>query len=110
MIPVQFKVDIFHILKNNELFTLNTCVAELEKLSKGKTRYAVAANVALKLINDKKVRIVHSNSKSADSAIIEEAKKHSYIVATNDAELIESLKRYGIKILRLKQKKLVVEE
>ncbi|MEM7819316.1 MAG: DNA-binding protein [Candidatus Aenigmatarchaeota archaeon] len=110
LLPVQFKIDIFKLLKNYELFTLDLCVNEIKKLSERKTKDGIAAKVALELIKTKKINVIKSEKKKTDLAIIEIAKKYNYMVATNDKKLIKSLKRYGIKIIRLKQKKYLIEE
>lgn len=109
MMPAQFKVDIYQLLKGKELCTLDLCVAELEELSKGKGKNASAAKIALGLLRKNNIKIINAEG-AADAALIEFGKRGKYIIGTNDAELIESLKRYGVKILRLKQKKFLSEE
>jgi len=109
MVPVQFKIDIFSKL-HGELYTMDLCVKELEKLSKGKDKDGAAARVALVLLKTKKVKILKGRKRNVDSAIVEKAKDGNYIVATNDVCLIKTLKTYGIKIIRLKQKKILIRE
>jgi uncharacterized protein len=109
MMPGQFKVDIYQLLKGKELCTLDVCVGELEELSKGKGKSASAAKIALGLLRKNNIKIINAEGK-ADDAIVAAAKGGNYIVGTNDAALMESLKRYGVKILRLKQKKFLSEE
>jgi len=104
MVPVQFKVDIFSELGEYELVTLDNCIAELKKISKGKNRDAVAAKIAMKM-TEGRVRVVSTTVKITDTAIVNYARKHGCAVATNDQNLMKTLKKYGIKIIRLRQKK-----
>jgi rRNA-processing protein FCF1 len=110
LLPVQFKVDIYEMLKNDDLFTLGLCINEIKRLSEKKSKDGISAKVALKLLNERNVKILETTIKRTDSAIIEIAKKHNYIVATNDKALIKTLKRCGVKIVRLKQKKYLTYE
>jgi len=109
--PAQFKTDIFELLRNDELYTLDLCIKEMEKLAKGKGKNAAAAKVALELLEKNNVKILKTGKKkNADAAIIDTAKAGNYAVATNDKKLIKSLKSYRIKIIRLKQKKQLTYE
>ena len=107
--PVQFKTDIYEKI-SAEFFTIDTCIEELEKISKKKTKSALLARAALILAKTKNVKTIKSQKKTVDEAIIHAAKEHNYIVATNDRELIKILKEMDIRIIRLRQKKLVIEE
>ncbi len=109
MLPHQFGVDIFEFLKDYTLLVLSPCVKELEALSKKKSDDGVAAKIALELIEKKKVKIIDSKE-NADKAILEYAKEHKMPVATNDKELLKALKTNGIRIIRLRQNKYLVEE
>jgi rRNA-processing protein FCF1 len=109
MVPHQFGVDIFEFLKDYTLVVLSPCVKELETLSKKKSEDGIAAKIALQLIEKKKVEIVKAEE-NADNAIVEYAKKHNIAVATNDKELMKALKTSGIRIIRLRQNKYLVEE
>jgi len=108
MVPNQFGVDIFEFLKDYEIFTLSSCIDELKKLAKNKGKNGMAAKVALKLIKDKKVRIVSTREKG-DRAILNYAILDRCSVGTNDKELIAKLRKQSIKILRLRQKKYIEE-
>ncbi len=107
--PVQFKADVYEQI-TADFFTLDACVEELEKIAKKKTKAGVQAKAALILARTKNVRIVKAAKKNVDEALIEAAKQHNYIVATNDRKLIKALKTLDIRILRLRQKKLLLEE
>ena len=110
LLPHQFGVDIFEYLSLYEVATLDLCINELKKLSKGKNEDAKAARIALKLIKGKNVEIIKSDEKKVDSAILNYASNERCAVATNDKELIKDLKRCGIKIIRLRQNKYLIEE
>ncbi len=110
MLPNQFGIDIFEYLKFYEIFTLSQCIDELKKLSKKKGKDSKAAKIGLNLLEMNKVNIVKSLEKVVDKAILEYAIKENCLVATNDKELIKALKKKGIKIIRLKQKKYLIEE
>ena len=104
MIPVQFKVDIFNELKNfgkSEIYTLDLIIEELKKLKKAK--------LILQLIKKKKVKILKSNLKSADTQLFDLAKK-GYIVCTQDKKLRKKIKENGFKVVYLRQKKYLVME
>lgn len=110
MVPVQFKIDIFNKLINHELFTLDLCMKELKKISVGKSRNSLAAKATLGLIKTKKIKILKAKNKNTDVELTERGKSGNYIIATNDRVLIKTLKAYGIKIIRLKQKRYLIKE
>src|SRR3989344_5296899 len=104
------KVDIYELLEGKELVTLDLCMKELQRLAEGKKKDAGAAKIAL-LLAKNRVKVVKSCAKSADLGIISEAKKHKYlVVATNDRKLIKTLKKHGIRIVRLRQGRMITEE
>ena len=109
MIPHQFGVDIFEFLKYYQIETVSPCVDELKKLSRKKGDDGIAARVALKLLKENRVKIIKSREK-ADKAILSYAAKERCAVGTNDKELIKALKNNDIKIIRLKQKKYLIED
>lgn len=108
MLPAQHKLDIYMELKSHSLLTLKQCITELERLAKGKSKRAVYARIALQLAR-KNAEIVNAKG-STDSAVIGYALQNACAVATNDRNLIKSLKRHNIKIIRLRQEKYLVEE
>ncbi len=109
MLPAQFKIDIFEELKGSELATFSSCIKELEKIASGRGKDASSAKVALELIKRQKIEIL-SGGKNADKAIIDYAVKNRCAVATNDKKLLKALKDKGIKILRLRQERVITEE
>ena len=109
LIPNQFGVDIFELLKDYEIVTLSSCMDELKKLSKTKGKDGKAARIALQLIKEKNIEVIESNEKG-DKAILNYALREKCVVGTNDKELIKALKNKGIKIIRLRQKRYLTEE
>jgi len=87
-----------------QLFTLGLVVDELEKMSGLVSRDSRYAKIALSLINLKKIKISSSDKTNTDKAIINLADQGT-IVATNDIELREKLKKLGIKTIYLRAKK-----
>ncbi len=108
MLPAQRKVDIYAKLQRNELITTKQCIKELQKIAKGKGKPAMHAKIALEMAENL-VKTVRSEG-SPDDAILDYAVENNCVVATNDRKLIESLKRHNIKIIRLRQGKLLTEE
>ena len=110
LLPNQFGVDIFRYLEYYDIFTLSSCLDELKKIGRGKGKDGRAAKVALKLIEQNKMKVIKSSEKTTDRAILQYAIDEKCTVATNDKELIKALKNRGIKIIRLRQKKYLAEE
>lgn len=106
----KYRVDFSAQLHGHELLTLSSCFNELEKLSARKGRTGEAARIALVMVLAKGVRIVRSAEKNTDAAILSYALREKCCVATNDRALIKSLKKNGIRIIRLREKKKLIEE
>lgn len=100
VIPFQFGVDIYDILSSFHLFTLSSCAGELERIRYGKA--------AVNLMVQKKLPVVETEEKG-DLSILKYAKQQGCMVATNDSALIKDLKDYGIKVIRLRQKRYIEE-
>lgn len=108
-IPYQFNVDIFEEIdrimeEDYELITLDRVVEELKNMIKSKSKDAVAAKIALELIKKKNVKVISTDEKKVDNAIIELADKDT-IVATNDRVLRKKIKDKNVKVLYLRSKK-----
>lgn len=108
-IPYQFNIDIFEEIdrimeENYELMTLDGVVKELRTLMKAKGKDAVAAKLGLELIKKKNVKIINTEEKNVDIAIIAISNKDT-IVATNDRNLRKKLKNKNIKTLYLRSRK-----
>ncbi len=106
-IPGQFKVDVFRELEEfgkPELYTLNLVVKELEKL---KSRHA---RLALGLVKKEGVKILFSKTSNTDREIVRIASKGGFVVCTQDKKLIEKLKKKGISVVSLRQKRLLIKK
>lgn len=126
LVPGQYKIDVFDELIRlgyTEFIITDSIVRELLILSKKykSKKDIIAVNLAMSLIdrckivrkdgviNDKKI-FEHSGKKTiADDDILELADDIG-AVATNDKKLIRDLKKKGVKVVRLRQKKFLVEE
>ncbi len=87
----------------------DSVISELEKIAKSRRKDAALARAALQLIEKRKFSVVHTRG-STDRAILDYAAANGCAVATNDKKLIKALKANGIKVIRIRQKKYVVEE
>lgn len=111
LIPGQFKVDIFSELEracdfNFKVYILDKTVKELENILKNqKGKDKAAAKLALSLIETKPLNIIHSNSKPVDDLIVDIAREEGFIVATQDKQLRQRLKKHDIPMIVLRQKK-----
>ncbi len=101
---VQFKTDVF----SANSFTLSSCIDELKKIAKRKSKDGMNARVVMNILEKNKIP-VSAAAKKGDAAIIDYATKHGCAVATNDKELIIKLKQRKVKVYRLRQKRLLVE-
>lgn len=102
----QFKVDVFSQL-GNQIYILDRTLQELKTITKKQSlKNKKAAKLALELIKTNKVKTIKTTSaKKTDDLILETAKKHKYIVATQDKLLKQKLKQNKVKIITLRQKK-----
>ena len=108
LVPYQFKVDVFRQIERlleapHEFVVPTGVVSELKKLSKGKGKEGAAARFALKLLDVYKVTKVRSKG-DVDGWIAEYAGKENAIVATNDVELRNRLKKEGVKMIALRSR------
>jgi len=112
MIPGKFKVDVFHelALEGFEPVTLKNCIEELKKISEKTGAQGTYAKIALEIVEKNGIPIKRKVIQATDNAIIQYAIENICSVATNDRELIERLKTAGIKVVRLRQNKMIVEE
>ena len=103
----RFKVDIDGIedilAEPYEFFTIKNVVGELQKLATRKSRHAMYAKVALKLLDQKQIQVLKVEEKKADNALVKLADKNT-VIATNDIALRKKLKILGVKTIYLKGK------
>lgn len=109
MILGQFKVDIISEInslldESCEIFITRSIKRELERLSKTKSKDRGSAVLALKLIENKNIRMIDVKGKEVDDSLVDSAET-DWIVGTNDVELRKRLKNKGIKTIYLRAKK-----
>jgi rRNA-processing protein FCF1 len=108
LIPGRFRVDVFKELERfgrPELLTIDLVVSELRKLASGKGRNASHARLGLDLIEKKGIRVLESQEGSADHEIERLASEQDLVVCTQDRELQERLRREGLSVVSLRQKR-----
>lgn len=103
----EFSFDFFSELNRlldikYKLVTLKPVVHELKRISRRGGEKGVVAKVGLKLLD--KVKVLDTNIKGPDRAILDFAKKKDAIVCTNDKELKNKLRESGVKIIYLRSK------
>jgi hypothetical protein len=108
-LPHQFNVDIFEEInrimeEEYELITLSSVIGELKKISESRGNDAVAAKIALELVEKKNVKVINTNNKNVDNAIVAIADKNT-IIATNDKALKKKIKNKNVKVIYLRGKK-----
>ncbi|VUT24914.1 MAG: Ribonuclease VapC9 [Candidatus Methanolliviera sp. GoM_asphalt] len=110
MVPGQFNVDIFEELGRlgyTEFIVPKTVLKELNILKnryKGKNKASV--DVAISLAE----RCEILDEEGFADAVISKLASKEVAVATNDKRLIKELRGKGIRVVRLRQKKLLCEE
>ena len=105
---LRYKLDfsIFQEFEESvELFISSETLREIKSMANRKTKEGRLAIVALKLIESQKIKIVQSLKKEVDEDLLELAKKEGFIVATNDKDLKEKLKKENVRIICLRNKK-----
>lgn len=110
LLPGQFKVDIFDELRRfgkDHLYTLDLVVRELQQLSHGSSRHSSSARLALHLVRDRGIAIIHTEEDAdldgTDKAIRNVARKGHFFVCTQDRELISLLKEDGVPVISMRQ-------
>jgi rRNA-processing protein FCF1 len=105
---IRYKVD-FSSFDNLEekvdLFISSETLREIKSVANRKKEEGRLALMALKLIESQRIKIVQSLKKDVDEDLIELAKKEGFIVATNDKDLKEKLKKENVRIICLRNKK-----
>lgn len=110
LIPGKFKVDVFRELEdfgNPELFTIDLVVGELRALASGKGSDSSHARLALDLIKTKSLGILESTGKDTDSEIERIASEGGLSVCTQDRGLQKRLRKEGITVIFLRQKRML---
>ncbi len=106
LMPFEFRINIDtelrRLLGNPEIYIPSCVIGELNRLSKKRWEGKAALQLA------RKYNIIEV-SMLGDSGVIEAGKKLGAYVVTNDRNLIEKLKKEGIKIVTLSNHHLVIE-
>ncbi len=113
---VKFKVDLFSELQRICDFKYMACIVdgtitELKKLAEtGKPKEVMSAKISFELIKKKKIKIIKTPSKNkrvknVDLLILNLIKKGNFIVATQDKGLKREIRKKGVSIIVLRQKK-----
>lgn len=114
MAPGKFGVGIFSQLdklldEKYKVYTLDKVIKELENLSKKRDKEGKAARLGLQLIKEEKIKEIRTKEKNTDESLLQESEKENRIIATNDKELIKKLKEGHRKVIRLRQKKYLIQ-
>ena len=112
MIPGKFRVDIFTELERfgkPELYTLDSVIKELEKLSASRGKDARYAKLGLTILKEKKIQPLPSG-KDTDSEIERVASEQGFAVCTQDKALKAKLLSRKVPVITLRQKKYLVIE
>ena len=107
MAVAQFKIDVFEQLRGHDIYVINTVTRELREQSKGRSKDAKAALLALDLIENKDLKMLNTNEKNADKSLILYSKR-GYVIATQDRKLREKVKKAGGKSIYIRQRKYVI--
>lgn len=114
LIPGMFGVDIFSEIQRvypfkSEFAIMRPTLDELAALAQGRNRDGAAAKLGVGLIKAKNINTLPTAVKHADDAIVAAAEKlkkqGACLVATQDAQLRARLKKTGIRVIILRQKK-----
>lgn len=110
----QFRVDIFSRISEacdfaHEFVTVDRVFDELNGIVEGrKGKHRDAAKLALAILSSKHLKTIETSLKKADDALLEAARLHKGIVATQDYGLRARLKAEKIPLLTMRQKKYFV--
>ena len=105
---LRYKLDfsIFQDLEEKaELFITSETLREIKSIANRRTKEGRLAMIVLKLIKSQKINIIQSQRKEVDEDLIYLAKKEGFIVATNDKDLKEKLKKENVRVVCLRNKK-----
>ncbi|QLJ52329.1 MAG: hypothetical protein Sv326_0154 [Candidatus Fermentimicrarchaeum limneticum] len=107
MLAHQFHVDIFgelrELLGGYKAVTCEGVIRELQRLSLEKGDDSAAARYALKMLKMREVE-VKSNAGEVDEWILEYCAKKGAVACTVDKELVEKLKKEGVRVVVLRGK------
>ncbi|MFT4297671.1 MAG: PIN domain-containing protein [Candidatus Woesearchaeota archaeon] len=116
VIPERFKIDIFSEAKKMidsadiGFMVFDKTIYELQKLASAKGKTGISAKVALELINSKGINVINTDNREyVDDMLVNYRSylpdlKAEVIIATQDKELKERLKKNKIKVLVMANK------
>lgn len=113
---IRFKIDIFSEFQRicdfkYMIYIVDSTINELEKLAEtGKPKDKIAAMISLELIKKKKIKIIktppkNKRVKNVDLLVLNLIKKGDFIVATQDKEFKRKIRKKGVPIIVLRQRK-----
>ncbi len=111
----QFKIDLFSEIKKIvdapfEICVQSNIIEELEKLiNKGKLTDRKAAKFAVQLLKTKNIKTIKTEIHNVDDSLCKLDPK-KYVVITQDQELKKRLRKQGVNILTIRQKKHLIWE
>ena len=110
LVPYCYRVDIFSELSSTlssgyDIILPSSTICELKSLSKRKGKEGLAAKLALKILELRKLEItvIETNLKP-DNWILSFIQKEKAIICTNDKELKKKIKRFGLNVISLRSK------
>ncbi|MEE9323746.1 MAG: PIN domain-containing protein [Candidatus Aenigmarchaeota archaeon] len=112
MLPGEFGGDVLSNLLDlgyTEVVAPDLVIGELEKLSVGKGKKSRNARIGLEFIRKGEVIVLKAEERNTDDEIFRLAKTKEYIACTQDRELINRIKRAGLRFITLRQGKYLVE-
>jgi rRNA-processing protein FCF1 len=108
MYAAENKLDLFQMLKGNDLIIPNLVLDELRVINRAakKASDKKAAFLAIKILEFTSFKIVHLAGKT-DDAIGKYALYEDAAVLTNDLILKRKLAKVGVRVMHIRQRKLV---
>lgn len=111
LVPAKFKADVFSELARlgYKPIVLSCVFSEVRKIASGGGKAGEQARVALQIIDIRKPDMIVARS-PVDRALVNRAIESNCAIATNDVALINRAREKGIPVLRLRQRKFLVED
>ena len=105
----EYKIDFFEQLRkildfNFEILIIDKVMMELNKIMAKSTKEGQAAKLAKTILMTKRVIIQPAEGKNVDSILLKKADDH-HIVATQDKELKQKLRKKKQPVIFIRQKK-----
>jgi rRNA-processing protein FCF1 len=116
MLPGQLRLDALQQVESlcfdfgkPDLLVLSNTIAELTSESKGASKHAAAARIALTIVKTRKLHVVKGAADKADDAVLDWVRQeivrgNQAVVATNDTDLRKKSRALGARTICLKGK------